>query len=215
LLRRNLTEVRALWQVPANEPVDVLIRAALPRCIGSGKVALDAEFGRELFVFGILGPVVQREGLTPLRRKLLESINDHPVGLISGLPGQFGDQDKTALAFDQGVERCLALPRDEAVALPVTGVAATLNGFRSGVDRNPIGNRGFSHFSADALVSPLFVSSAQQLDHLQAIRVLGMIDVLIDGFVVDGLSRMLDSDPPGDLFRGPALGEAVFHILPN
>lgn len=215
MLGRNLTEVCALWQVPTNEPIDVLIRSPLPGCIGAGKVASDSKFGRERLMFGILGPIVQRKRLAAFGRQLLESINDRPIGLVSALPGKFGDQDKAALAFYQGVESCFALSGDQAVAFPVAGMAATLNGFRSCLDRNPVGNLGFSHFSADALVLSFLVSSAQQLDHLQPIRGLGMIDVLIDGLVVDRLSWMIDPDSPGDLLRGPSLSKAVFHILPD
>jgi hypothetical protein len=66
----NLTEVGSLWQVPLNETVDVLIRASLPRCIRMGKIAVDDELDRALLAFGILGPVVQREGLTISSRNL-------------------------------------------------------------------------------------------------------------------------------------------------
>ena len=75
----------------------------------------------------------------------------------------------------------------------MTIAAPILNGLRPGIDRNPVGNRGFSHFSADAFVSPLLVSTAQQVDHLQSVLVLGMIDVLIDGLVVYGVPRMIDT----------------------
>src|SRR6185369_7776792 len=96
----------------------------------------------------------------------------------------------------------------------MTIVATLLNGLRSGVDRNPVGNRGFSHFSADALVLPFPVSTAQQVDHLQAMRILGMIDVLVYGLVVNGLPWMFDSDPSRDLLRRPSSSQAVLHILP-
>ena len=42
-----------------------------------------------------------------------------------------------------------------------------------------------------------------------------MIDVLMDGFMIDGLAWMIDLDSSRDLFRGPSLSEAVFHILPD
>ena len=134
-----------------------------------GEVAFDSEFGRELLMLGILGPIVQRERLASLGRQLFQPINDCPIGLISALSGQFGDENQPALAFDQGVERHLALTGDHAVTFPVTGVATTLNGLRSVVDRNPVGNLGLSDFSADALVPSFLVSSAQQLDHLQTV----------------------------------------------
>ena len=215
LLGRDFTEVRALWQVPANEAVSILIRASFPRRIRTGEVASDPEFGRELLMLGILGPVVQRERLASLGRQFLQSINDCPVGLISALAGQFGDEDQPALAFDQSVERRLALAGDQAVALPVTSVATAFNRLRSCLDRNPVGNRGFSDFSADALIPSLLVGSAQQLDHLQTVRVLGMIDVLIDRFVVNGLPWVVNPNPSGDLLRGPSFSEAVLDVLSN
>ncbi len=215
LLGRDSTEVGAFWQVPANESIGILIRTPLPGCIGTGKVASDPEFGRELLMLGILGSVVQRERLTSLGRQLFQPINDCPVGLLRALARQLGDEDQPALAFDQGVERRLALARDQTVALPVTRVATAFNGFRPGIDRNPVGNRGLSHFSADALIPSLLVGSAQQLDHLQTVRVLGMIDVLVDRFVMNGLPWVVDLDPSGDLLRGPSFREAVLDVLPN
>lgn len=92
---------------------------------------------------------------------------------------------------------------------------ALLNRLWSRVDRNPVGNLGFSHFSADALVPALLVGSAEQVDHLQAIRVLAMIDILIDGLVVNIVPRMVDLYPTGYLLRGPSLNETVFYILPD
>ena len=94
-------------------------------------------------------------------------------------------------------------------------MTTVLNRLRPVLNRNPVGNLGFSDFSADALVPSLLVSPAQQLDHLQTVRVLGMIDVLIDRFVVNGLPPMVDSNPSGDLLRGPSFREAVLDVLPN
>jgi len=95
----------------------------------------------------------------------------------------------------------------------MTIVATTLNGLRPCIDRNPVGNLGFSHFSTDAPISPLPVGSAQQIDHLQPFRILGMIDVLVDSLVIDGLPWMVDSDASRDLLRGPSLSQAFLHIL--
>jgi len=95
-------------------------------------------------------------------------------------------------------------------------IAVTIfNGLRSVIDRNPVGNLGFSHFSADALVSSLLVGTAQQVDHLQPARILGMIDVLIDSLVVDRVAWVIYPDPSGDLFWRPALFEAVHYVLPD
>ena len=85
MLGCDCTEIGSLWQVPTNETIDVLIRTPLPGCIRAGEVALDSKLGRERFVLGILAPIVQRERLASLGWKLLESVNDRPVGLSSAL----------------------------------------------------------------------------------------------------------------------------------
>ena len=92
LLGRDCTEVGALWQVPANEVMGILIRASFPGCIRTGEVASGPAFGREPLLPGILGPILQRKGLTALGRELLQPINDRSIGLISALSGQLGDQ---------------------------------------------------------------------------------------------------------------------------
>ena len=79
--------------------------------------------------------------------------------------------------------------------------AAMLNGLRSDIDRNPVGNLGFSLFSADALVLPLLMGTPKQIDHLQPVRILGMIDILIDGLVVYGVPRMIDPYSTRDMLR--------------
>ena len=99
----NLTEIVPFWQVPANKAIDVLIRSPLPRGIRAGKVALDAERGRELFMFGILGPVVQREGLTTANWELLEPADNGPIRFSSPFAAELGNQDKSALTLDQCV----------------------------------------------------------------------------------------------------------------
>ncbi len=68
-----------------------------------GKIALDAELGRELLMFGILGPVVQGEGLTTACRQLLEAVTDRLIRLSCTPPGKLCDQDKPALALGQCV----------------------------------------------------------------------------------------------------------------
>lgn len=177
-----------------------------------GKVAFDAELDREMLMLGVFGSVIQRKGLTPCCRELFETTDDRPVGFSRPFSGELGDPHQPAFAFDQGIQGRFALAGDETIALPVTGAAAIINGLRPGIDRNPVGNLGFSCFSADALVSPLPMGSAKQFDHLQPVSILGMIDILIDGLVVDELPGMVDSYAPGDLLRRPTLLEADSYV---
>ncbi len=68
-----------------------------------GKIAFDAETGRELFVLSILGSVVQRKRLTTMRREFLEALDDRLVGFSGPFSGELADQYQSALAFGQRV----------------------------------------------------------------------------------------------------------------
>lgn len=103
MLDSNLTEVCTLWQVPPNETVDVLIRTPFPGCVRVSEVAFDAKPGRKLFVLGILGPVVQRQGLATSCRELFKPGDDRRIRFSSPFSRKLGDEHKPALTLDQGV----------------------------------------------------------------------------------------------------------------
>ena len=147
----NLTEVRALGQVPSNEAVYIFVRASLPRSIWPCKVALHAELCSDLLVFSILGTIVQGQRSSALGWKLPETLDDRPGGLRSALLIEFGEHEKPALSFDQGMECRLAFPGDKSIALPVAVLLTIFYGLRTGIDRNSIWNLGLFLFSADAL----------------------------------------------------------------
>jgi hypothetical protein len=58
-----------------------------------GKITFDAKLGRELFMLGILGPIVKRNGLTTLCRELLEAVNDRPIRFSSPFSGKLCKQN--------------------------------------------------------------------------------------------------------------------------
>ena len=88
----NLTEIGALWQVPANKAVHMLVCTSLPRRIGPRKVAFHAELCGDLFMFGILGAIVYGQSSSSLSWKLLETPNDRLRGLRSAFPVELRDQ---------------------------------------------------------------------------------------------------------------------------
>jgi hypothetical protein len=45
------------------------------------------------------------------------------------------------------------------------------------------------------------MATPKQIDYLQPVLILGMIDILIDGFVVSGVPGMVDPYSTGDLLR--------------
>jgi hypothetical protein len=54
-----LTEVRALWQVPANLTIDVPTGSALSRGVGISEAALQAKPSGKCFMIGVFGAIIQ------------------------------------------------------------------------------------------------------------------------------------------------------------
>ena len=68
-----------------------------------GKVTFYTKLGREVLVLGVLGSIVQREGLATPYGKLLETVDDSLIRLSSAFPGKLGNENKPALALGQRI----------------------------------------------------------------------------------------------------------------
>jgi hypothetical protein len=98
---RNVGQVRALGKELADQAVGVLVRTALPRRVGLGKVDLQRGVYLQLLMFGKLLAVVQRQSLPQGRgRRRIPSGS----GLADGRRLQAGDpaqQQLSRLPLDQ------------------------------------------------------------------------------------------------------------------
>jgi hypothetical protein len=75
-----------------------LIRSPLPRRIGMGKVALDANRGCQFLVLGILSAIVHGKRPLCLRGQLFERPSDHLIGFRSSLAFDYAVQCRLAFA---------------------------------------------------------------------------------------------------------------------
>src|SRR5512147_3133900 len=120
----------------------MFIRTSLPCRIGPRKVALQTELCSDLFVLSILGAVIQGQCSSALGWELSETPDDRLGRRRGAFTIELGDQQKPTFSFDHGMERGLALPRDQGIALPVAILLPLIHGPWTDVNRNSIGNLG-------------------------------------------------------------------------
>lgn len=107
-------------------------------------------------MLNILGSVIQRKSLSSRCRERLKAFNDCLVCLSIAFSGKIGDRDKPALALGQCILGRFVFSGDQDVAVQLAVIVSILNGYRPDIYRNPVGNLGFSLFSADAF-DPAFL----------------------------------------------------------
>src|SRR3954454_17242060 len=129
-------EVGALWKVLAQQPVGVLVRAALPGAVGIAEVDLDACVDLQARVLGHLGALIPGQRSSQLFGYGDDRAPDGVAHRLSPMPGERGpvlgarsvtvarhagqvEQDREPRrALHQGADRRTAQPQDE-VPLPV------------------------------------------------------------------------------------------------
>ncbi len=85
----------------------------------------------------------------------------------------------------------LALAGDESIALPMTDLLPVVSSLRSGINGNPIGNLGSSHFSPFALYASFPMGTTELGDELLTIGGVPMINKLVDRLMADRLTGFL------------------------
>src|SRR5829696_3067791 len=113
-------EVAALRKVLAQQAVDVLIAAALPRRVRIGEV--DRQSGRLLDALVLKHLVALVPGQRPpqLNRQLAERGDECVSYGLGGVISSYGDQDcGSELALDQGRDRRPLTGTDDQITLPV------------------------------------------------------------------------------------------------
>jgi hypothetical protein len=90
-------------------------------------------------------------------------------------------------------------------------VKALENGFGTLFDRGSPGNMGCFMFSGVPTVFALAMGTHQEQNEMSDF----LVNPLIDGFMANGLLRVIDGEPPGDKFRRPSEAKVFFDIVPN
>lgn len=145
-----LRQVRALGQVLANQAVDVLVTAALPRTLRIAKVNRHTRLLGQFDVFGHLTPLVIRHAFTKVQRhavqrrtKTLDRRGRGGVAhfdqnqITTGAPNKRAHRRGIVLAFNQ-------------IAFPVAGHLPVVNLGRTHVNTHHVSNLAASINTATA-----------------------------------------------------------------
>lgn len=136
-------------------------------------------------MLGILCAIVHGERPLCLRGKLLECPRNRLIGFGSGLTLQFRKPKESGLSLGHAVKRCLAPTGDQRITLPVAELFSLIDCLRPGINGNPVGNFGFSHFSPFALDAPFPMGATELGDELLPIRGIPVIDELVNRLRTD------------------------------
>jgi len=85
----------------------------------------------------------------------------------------------------------------------VTKLLSLIDRLRPGINGNPIGNLGFSHFSPFSLDAPFPVGATELGDELLSIRGIPVIDELVDRLRADRQTGSTIFETTSDDLRGP------------
>ena len=121
-------QVRTLGQVLAQQPVGVLVGAALPRAVRIGKEDQDCESAGQPHVLGHLFPPIIGQGFSQWDRHVPEFLREAIAGTPCIRPRHPGQDNQASRPLHQDADGlAIASPLDQ-VAFPVAGYLATGGG---------------------------------------------------------------------------------------
>ena len=203
-------EVRPARQPSSDATVGVFDPALLPARVGVAEIRCCAQHPAQQHVAGEAGVVVERDRAAHPWIEPPERGHHRSDGLARGLAGQARHQRDAGLALVQHQHRAGPFA-DHQVGFPVTHCFAGVSVVRS------LGNVGFlgdrvARRPAGALPSTGMVAG-QEAPESPCLLVCA-VDPAVDRLRRDSAETGLDPEPQpsGDLFRRPALGQAVRDI---
>src|SRR3954452_12270868 len=220
-------EVSALRKVLAQQPVDVLIRAALPGAVGIAEVDLETSVDAQEGVLAHLGPLSPGHRLPQWLGQGGDRAGDGVAHRLGAMPGErrpvlgahaaamarHGRQVKQdrepRRALHQGADGGTAQAEDE-VLLPVARHRPILRLRRALAEQDLGGEAGLAPSAAARPRHPQRPPGAQAGGQLAAQRPAALhVQRLIDGFVADAHGLIVAEVEPqaaGDLFWAPGCG---------
>lgn len=166
-------------------------------------------------MLGVFRAVVQGQRSSCRGRKLLERPDNRLIGFGCGLPFYLGKPKESGRALGYAMQRRLAAARDQRIAFPMAKLLSLLDSLRPGINGNPIGNLGFSHFSPFSLDAPFPVCATELGDEVLPIRGIPVIDELVDRLRADRLTSHVFLETTSDDLRGPVDLELLPDVLLN
>src|SRR5436305_2998481 len=199
----------ALRDVLTNEPVGVLVRAALPGSVWVREVDLDASRRLDLLVAVELRSIVDGDG-DEQRGVRLDQLDDPPIYVDDLAAAQTADHRCAGDAFDECNDAVIAAGADNDVHLPVPNLGARLSYCRA------LRNVRF----AGKPTAPLNARIALPISHWLP-KVLPELSTALSVALHVGVNRLVtdlenleQSEPAADLLRTELLAQQRLDQLP-
>lgn len=198
-------EVGPLGQILAEEPIGVLVGAALPGVVRSGEVEGGVELPLEGFVHVELGAVVGGDGVDGMRF-VAQQRDGALESFVGADASDLADADEAALAFDDGDGGGFAAAVD-GVDLPVAKAGPVIDHCRAFSDHALAGEPAAAVVGGVALAFE-FASAAQMAPEGAAARLVSP-DMQVDRFVAHD-AYAFDAQAANDLHRTELLAQHAF-----
>src|SRR3954464_10054667 len=234
VLRAVPAQVGPLREVLPQEPVGVLVRAALPRGMRVTEVDLQTRLDPQPRVLRHLRPLVPGQRAPQLLRQARDRARDRIAHRLRAVPGQrrpvllarcravarhrrqVEQYREPRRALDERADRGTPQPEDE-VALPVARHRPVLRLRRPLADQDLGRDEGLAPSTGACPRHPQRPSGAQAGGQLAAQRAATLdVERLVDGLVADPhrlVAGRVEPRTPGDLLRPP--GHAPAPVLPS
>jgi len=178
VLSFQFQKIRALWEEPSDQPIDLFHTAFLPAVVGRTKERLRAQDGIDLFMYGIFTPTIIGDGLGEGAGMGLQSSKDRVFGGRGRLVFQNADRRQAALALDQDVEPMLLVPGHQHIGFPLPKGLACRRGHWAQVYARSVGDPR-PRLPIGPLRFPLFMVAGQRGNQVRGLT----INVLVNGFM--------------------------------
>lgn len=210
LLIGNGTEISSFREVVTDEAIGVLVGSPLPRVVRMSKVRSASGSALKLLPASILRSVVEGDGAFGLGRERSESVSDRCPCCRARFVLKLGDVYQPRLPFHERVDAGGVISRFNGIALPVPDAGTVIDCAGAVIDGGngkPSQSSAFPRSFLQSALSPSAQIQPQILmarpEETPAISVDLGVDVLVYGFVGDGLVQIMP-DTPRNLFGRPS-----------
>ena len=196
-----MRKVGFLGQVSSDQPNGIFNRSPLPTAIGIAEVGSGAQDPIDLLMVNVLRAVVVGDGSSHMRGMPRQTAGKCLAQRHRCFPGQFGKVEISARALQEDPKSILALPGNRRVSFPMAWLFTSCDVTGTLINGHTVWNMALPVPPTVPSTLPFLMRSNQIRYQIQMFAYLGIVDVLVDGFVANTKIRMVHPDSPSNQLR--------------